>query len=153
MARVVDLELCKHLGKTVLASDILLLLVCQELEGSECYLSDLSSATGQSDVATRRGLRRLERKGHLVYHVFNRGGTAPGHKILWARRTEEEKTPGALCKNRARAIRLVHPEHGSKTVLHGCIREFARKHDLKYRALRAVISGDRNHHHGWRLKS
>jgi hypothetical protein len=147
-----DLEFTAALGLTLRSSEILTLLVCQQLEKRHCYLLDIATASGQSDVSARRAMRLLQRHRHLIYTVHNRGSDDPNYEVLWVRRSMIEKAPDSIgLIRRAKIIYIDHPEHGKKSIAHGQIRKFVEKNDLNYRAFRAVLSGDRNHHHGWRL--
>lgn len=131
-----ELDFLSGLGEVLRPPEILTLLVCQRLEKQDCYLDDIAKATGQSDVSARRCLRKLQRLGHLVYTVHNRGSDDPNYEILWARKSLAEKAPGqAYAIRQAKAIKLWHPEHGNKTIEHGKIRRFVDAHNVNYPTL------------------
>lgn len=148
------IDFLTELGTRLSSGQLLTLLVAQQYEKQHCYLADIAGAIGSSDVTARKYLRSLQRQGHLVFVVHNTGGNHPNYEILWTRRSADEKSPNAYnLTRRAREIVVSHPDHGRKTIQHGNIRKFVRQHKLKYRAFRAVLTGERNHHHGWRLAS
>jgi hypothetical protein len=147
-----DIEFLTGLSPHLRPPELLTLLVCQHLERQDCYLADIASATGQSDVSARRCLRKLQKLGHLIYTVHNRGSDDPNYEVLWVRRGLTERTPRQDNLVRSvKSIKVCHPNHGVKTIQHGRIRRFMDEQGLNYRAFRSVINGARSHHHGWRL--
>lgn len=146
-----DIEFVAYCLSRLTDSQFALYCVLRSLRGQILTLSEIAELMGRSagnPDRLRHHLRNLERKGFIRYYA--RGGF--GHEILWVRMDAVEKAPSIeLTRRKACEYRLVHPEHGSKKLLHGNIRDFARRNGLQYRALRSVLSGDRNHHHGWKL--
>jgi len=146
------MEFWRGLGINLGPGHIHTLMVCQQLEGQDVYLEDVAAAVGASHISTRRYMRGLQRFGHLIYCVHNRGTTEPNYQILWARRSLKEKAPDrTYTVRKARTIKLVHPEHGLHEVTSGNFRRFVREWGLSYRSFRNVIAGTQGHHRGWRL--
>lgn len=119
--------------------------------GQTFTLAEVAEIMGRSPEhhdRLRTHFKNLEHKKFIIY----RSMPGQGHELLWIRTTAEEKAPLAQSfKLRACEYVVCHPEHGRKKLTHGNIRAFVERHGLKYRAFRAVLSGDRNHHHEWRM--
>jgi hypothetical protein len=115
-------------------------------------LSELMDYTGISLVSTGKHLKILQKKGYcqLIYQNF--GSELNCYSLVWIKRSLDDR-PLTINNLTARKVkyRVSHPNFGVFQITSGNIRRFARKHNLDYRGFRAVLSGDRNTHKGWKL--